>query len=71
MAKGVNLVWNYLNELSSRAIREKGVFLSAYDLQRYTNGSSKALGLAGHTIQCVGQSYVQSRIKAKKAKLGW
>ncbi|SER38173.1 hypothetical protein SAMN05216409_118128, partial [Pseudomonas lutea] len=38
MARGVNFVWNYLNELSQRSIRERGGFLSAYDLQKYTNG---------------------------------
>jgi hypothetical protein len=36
MARQVNFVWNYLNELSHRSIRERGVFLSAYDLDRYT-----------------------------------
>ena len=28
-AAAVNVVWNYVNELSSRNIREHGVFLSA------------------------------------------
>jgi hypothetical protein len=31
-AKAVNFTWNYINELSSRLIREKGKFLSAFDI---------------------------------------
>ncbi len=30
-ARAVNFVWNYLNELSSRSIRERGKFLSAFN----------------------------------------
>lgn len=40
MARSVNFAWNYLNELSSRAIREKGLLLSAYDMHPYTKGTS-------------------------------
>lgn len=38
-AAAVNYVWNYVNELSSRSIRERGLFLSGFDLQKYTNGA--------------------------------
>jgi hypothetical protein len=31
-AKAVNFVWNYINELSSRSIKERGVILSEFDL---------------------------------------
>lgn len=27
MARSVNFVWNYINELSNRSIRERGVFV--------------------------------------------
>ena len=53
MARSVNFVWNYLNELSSRAIREKGLFLSAYDMHPYTKGAGKDLGLHSQTLQCI------------------
>ncbi|SOC53084.1 hypothetical protein SAMN05421509_102123 [Chromohalobacter canadensis] len=43
MARSVNFVWNYVNELSSRSIREHGVFLSAYDTR-------KRLGMRG--VRC-------------------
>lgn len=71
MARSVNIVWNYLNELSSRAIRERGIFLSAYDLQKYTNGSAKELGLHSHTVQCVSKEYVTRCKQFKKSRLNW
>lgn len=70
-ARSVNFVWNYINELSSRAIREKGRFLSAYDIQKYTDGAGKELGLHSHTIQCVGKEYVVRRKQFKRARLRW
>lgn len=45
MAREVNQVWNFLNELSSRSIRERAAFMSAFDLQKYTRGFSKIEGL--------------------------
>ena len=54
MACSVNFVWNYINELSQRAIRERGKFLSGYDLQSYTKGSNKLLSLNSATVQMVG-----------------
>ncbi len=71
MACSVNLVWNYLNELSHRSIRERGVFLSAFDLQRYTNGCARELGLHSHTVQEIGKEYVTRRKQFKKARLNW
>ncbi len=52
-ARAVNFVWNYLNELSSRSIRERGKFLSAFDMHAYTTGASKELGLHSQTVQVV------------------
>ncbi|MCY4329775.1 MAG: transposase, partial [Endozoicomonadaceae bacterium] len=45
MRGAVNFVWNYINELSSRSIREHRGFLSAYDIHKYTTGANKELGL--------------------------
>lgn len=70
-SRAVNFTWNYINELSSRSIREKGKFLSAYDLQKYTDGAGKELGLHSHTIQCVGKEYVTRRKQFKRARLSW
>ena len=52
-AASVNFVWNYLNELSHRSIRERGVFLSAFDLHPYSKGAGKELGLHSQALQCV------------------
>lgn len=71
MARSVNFVWNYLNELSQRSIREHGVFLSAYDMQKYTNGCAKELGLHSHTVQAVGKEYATRRLQFRKSRLNW
>ncbi len=71
MAKSVNFVWNFCNELSHRSIRERGNFLSAYDLHPYTKGAGKELGLHSHTLQCIASEYVTRRNQCKKAKLNW
>ncbi len=70
-ARQVNFVWNYINELSSRSVRERGIFLSAYDIQKYTDGSGKELGLHSHTVQCIGKEYVLRRKQFKKRQLNW
>ena len=58
MARHVNFVWNYVNELSHRSIKERGVFLSAYDMHPYTKGAGKDLGLHSQTLQCIASEYV-------------
>lgn len=71
MARSVNYVWNYVNELSHRAIIERGLFLSAYDIQKYTQGAHRELGLHSHTVQKIGAEYVTRRKQFKKCKLAW
>ena len=39
LSSSVNLVRNYVNDLSYNYLRRKGKFLSAYDLHEYTKGS--------------------------------
>ena len=70
-AAAVNVVWNYVNELSSRSIRERGVFLSAYDLHPYTKGAGKELGLHSQTLQVVAKEYVTRRNQFRKQRLAW
>src|SRR5690554_5350594 len=71
MARSVNFVWNYVNELSYRSIKERGVFLSAYDIQKYTQGAHKELGLHSQTVQKEGAEYAIRRKQFKKARLNW
>jgi len=68
-AKAVNFVWIFINELSRRSIKERHTFMSDYDLQKYTNGSGKALGLNSQTVKEVTKEYVTRRKQFKKAKL--
>ena len=71
MARSVNYVWNYCNDLSSRSIRERGHFLSGYDFQPYTKGCTKELELHSGTVSMIGQEYARRRNQFKKSKLNW
>lgn len=71
MARSVNFVWNFINELSERSVRERRTWLSAYDVQKYTNGSNGDLGLHSHTVQQIGAEYVTRRRQFKKQRLSW
>ena len=73
MACEVNQVWNFCNETSHRAIRERRQWLSGYDLQKLTNGFSKCDGIhiGSPTVQQVCEDYAKARKQFKKAKLRW
>lgn len=74
LANEVNFVWNYVNDLSFRNIRDHGKFMSGYDYHPYlvgcTSGSS-ALNILMHTVQETTEIYVIERRKSKKRKLKW
>ena len=71
MAASVNFVWNYCNETSLYAIKNRSKFLSGFDLNNLTAGSSKELQLSSTTVQCICEEFVTRRQKAKKVKLRW
>ena len=73
MAREVNQVWNYCNETSHRAIRERRQWLSGYDLQKLTNGFSKCEGvqIGSPTVQQVCEVYAKARKQFKRTKLRW
>jgi putative transposase len=71
MARSVNFCWNYINELSHRSIKERGVFLSDYDIQKYTQGANKELGLHSQSVQEVSKEYATRRRQFKKSRLSW
>jgi IS605 OrfB family transposase len=73
MAREVNTVWNFCNETSHRALRERRQFLSGYDLQKLTNGFSKCDGVTvgSPTVQQVCEDYAKARRQFKRSKLGW
>lgn len=67
-ARAVNLVWNYCNEAQRHVLRWDR-WLSGFDLQRLTAGSSKELGLHSSTIGRVCERYGQCRINARAKSL--
>ena len=71
MACEVNFVWNYVNDLCFQHLRKTGKIFSAYDVAKYTAGSSKELMLHSHTIQAIAEELVIRRRQFKKAKLNW
>ena len=71
MARSVNVVWNFLNELSERSIRERGIFLSPFDMQKYVQGAQKDLGLHSHTPLQVCKEYAARRKQSGKRCLSW
>lgn len=73
MARQVNTTWNFVNETSSRAIRERQQFMTAYDLQKYTAGYSSCDGVSinSATVDAVCQEYVTRRRQFKRSRLNW
>lgn len=70
-ARAVNFVWNYCNETSHFAIKNRSIFLSGYDLNNLTSGSSRELGISAVTIQSICEEYSTRRKQFKKSKLKW
>ena len=71
LASEVNFVWNYVNDLSFKHLKRKGEFLTAYDIAKYTKGTSKECGLHSQTIQAITEELVIRRKQFKKTKLKW
>jgi len=78
-ARAVNFVWNYCNDRQKDALRFGRKWLSGFDLNKLTAGSSKELGLHSDTINAVCERYAGSRLHSKrpylryrgKKNLGW
>jgi IS605 OrfB family transposase len=71
LAGAVNTVWNFDNELSFKHTQRTGKFFSAFDLNPYTKGAGKELGLHSQTIQAINEEFVCRRKQFKLAKLRW
>jgi len=71
MARDVNFIWNYCNELSSRFIKEKGVFLSGYDFHKYVGKSTQYFTISSDSIGSVACEYALKRKQSKKTILRW
>jgi IS605 OrfB family transposase len=72
LARQVNFVWNYGNDLCFKYLQRTGKFFSAFGLHTYTKGASKAgLDLHSQSIQAINEELVLRRKQFKKAKLRW
>lgn len=68
-ARKVNFVWNYCNDRQKDALRFGRKWLTGFDLNYLTAGSSKELGLHSQTIQSVCCQYAESRSQKNLAYL--
>jgi len=73
LAREVNQVWNCVNALSMRSIRERQKWLSGYDSEKYTAGFSKCDGVTvgRQTVQLVCEAYATRRKQLKTMRLNW
>lgn len=73
MARQVNTVWNFVNETSEKAIRDRNQFLSGYDLQKLCAGYTKCDGvlLRSGTVDVVCTEYANKRKQFKRRRLNW
>ena len=78
-ARACNFVWNFCNDRQKDALRFGRRWHTGFDLNKLTQGSSKALGLHSGTVNAVCEQYAQSRSQKKrpylryrgKKSLGW
>lgn len=78
-SRAVNYVWNFCNDRQKDALRFGRRWLTNFDLNNLTAGSSKELGLHSMTINAICKQYTDSRSQKKrpylryrgKKHLGW
>lgn len=68
-ARAVNFVWNYCNDRQKDALRFHRPWLTGFDLNKLTTGSSKELGLHSGTVNAVCEQYAKSRSQKKRPYL--
>ncbi|MBC9968983.1 transposase [Ralstonia insidiosa] len=72
MAREVNFVWNYCNELSCKIFERERRFASGTEIQRYLNGASKeGLGIGSAVFQQIAEEYATRRRQHRKVRLAW
>jgi len=75
LAREVNFVWNYCNELSAKVTERERRFLSGFDFWPYLKGSTRlgedGLSLPVQTVQEVAEQYARSRTQHRKVRLAW
>lgn len=68
-ARAVNYVWNFANESQRSCLRIGKKWLTGYDLDALTVGTSKEFGLQSGTIDAVCHEYAKSRRQHKRPYL--
>lgn len=63
LARKVNFVWNFCNDRQKDALRFDRPWLTGFDLNVLTTGSSKELGLHSGSINAVCEQFAKSRIQ--------
>jgi putative transposase len=74
LAREVNTVWNYCNELQQRVFDRERKLLSGFDFWPYLKGSTRgdcALQLPVQAVQETAEQYARSRRRAKRVRLAW
>lgn len=74
LAREVNTVWNYCNDLQRRVFERERKFLSGFDFWPYLRGSTRgecALQLPVQAVQETAEQYARSRRQHRKVKLAW
>jgi putative transposase len=72
LAREVNFVWNYCNELQVTMFNRERRFLSGYDFAKFTRGATKeGLHLHSQTVQAIAEEYATRRRQCRKVRLGW
>jgi len=71
MARDVNFIWNYCNELTHRLWQDKRLWPSGYDVQKYLKGSSEYFSVDSTCIQQIAEEHANRRKQFKKSRLRW
>ncbi|WP_342116809.1 RNA-guided endonuclease InsQ/TnpB family protein [Pseudoduganella sp. OTU4001] len=69
LARKVNFVWNYCNDRQKDALRFDRPWLTGFDLNVLTTGSSKELELHSGTINAVCEQFAKSRSQHRRPYL--
>jgi len=68
-ARKVNFVWNYCNDRQKDALRFERPWLTGFDLNRLTTGSSQELELHSGVINAVCEQFAKSRTQHRRPYL--
>jgi putative transposase len=72
LARWVNTVWNYDNELAGKVFGRERRFMRPFDFHQYTKGLAKeGCPLHSQTVQAINEEFATRAKQFKKVKLRW